>query len=162
MLTVSIMVNSNLYVLVFRVFLQVLVSNRVHVVVQRPHVQLYYAHIYFSFHHKLAHSLTTFTPALRVFPRHSPLRLSYSSSLFPSFFASKYSLQNHLWEWFCSYYIPISTFRWPTETSPPALMTPPPQFSIHTPNHSLSFSAAWHQQCFHPQLQPPDRSPIWG
>lgn len=127
-----------------------------------PHVQLYYAHIYFSFLRELAHTLLTFTPARCVEPKHSPLRLSYSSGLFPSFFGSKYSLENHLWEWFCSYNIPISTFSWPTETSPPALMTPPPQFSIHTSNHNLSFSASWHQQCFHPQPQPPDRSPIWG
>lgn len=38
----------------------------VHVAVQRPRVQLYYAHTYFSFHHKLAHTLPTFTPALCV------------------------------------------------------------------------------------------------
>lgn len=61
-----------------------------------PHVQLYYAHIYFSFLRELAHTLLTFTPALCVEPKHSPLRLSYSSGLFPSFFGSKYSLENHL------------------------------------------------------------------
>lgn len=134
----------------------------VRVAVQRPRVQLHYAHTDFSFHHKLARTLLTFNPALCVCvcPKHSPLRLSYSSGLFPSFFASKYSLQNHLWEWFCSYNIPISTFSWPTETSPPALMTPPPQFSIHTHTRNLSFSAPWHQPCFHPQPQPPDRSPL--
>lgn len=68
----------------------------VRVTVQRPHVQLYYAHIDFSFHRELAHTLLTFTPALCVYPKHSPLRLSYSSGLFPSFFGSKYSPENHL------------------------------------------------------------------
>lgn len=44
---------------------------------------------------------------------------------------------------------------------PPALMTPPPQFSIHTLNCSLSFSVPWHQHCFHPQPEPPEGG-IWG
>lgn len=132
------------------------------VAVQRPRVQLHYDRhtqtLAFTINlHILCSHLTLL--CVCVCPKHSPLRLSYSSVLFPSFFASKYSLQNHLWEWFCSYNIPISTFSWPTETSPPALMTPPPQFSIHTHTRNRSFSAPWHQPCFHPQPQPPDRSP---
>lgn len=106
-------------------------------------------------------TLTLFAP--QTHPR-SPVRLSYSRALFPSFFAAKYSLLSHLWEWFCSLNITISTFSWPTETPSPPPSPPSTQVPIHTANLTLLLLLLlppWHQHCCHPQRQPSGRSAIW-
>lgn len=88
----------------------------------------------------------------------SPLRLYYSWVLSPSLFATKYRLLSHLWEWFCSLNITISSFSWPTETSPLTLMPPAPSsIPIHTPNLTLLLPS-WYE---HQQPQPPERAAIW-
>lgn len=56
----------------------------------------------------------------------------------PSLFATKYRLLSHLWEWFCSLNITISTFSWPTETSSLALMLPPSTPHLDTNTHTPS------------------------